>query len=140
MQGRMDRLLDDMGQPQKQLRAVHVAGTKGKGSVAAMLSSILNHSGYKTGTYSSPHISSLRERIAVGGQAIPAGEFEGLVRGGEGALAAASRREGGRLSHFEAVTALALRHFAQQQAGGCSCSLFHYWTSSLLLQLLFKLL
>jgi len=117
----MTRLLDDLGRPQERLKAVHVAGTKGKGSVAAMLSSILHHSGYVTGTYTSPHISDLRERIAVGGQPIPAGAFEGLVRGREGALLAANRREGGRLSHFEAMTALALCHFDQQQAGGLPC-------------------
>ncbi len=114
----MHRLLDDFGSPQKQLRAVHIAGTKGKGSVAAMLSSILHSSGYTTGTYTSPHISILRERIAVDGSPIPAEAFEGLVRGKEGLLQAANQRERGQLSHFEALTALALSHYAQQQAGG----------------------
>jgi folylpolyglutamate synthase/dihydropteroate synthase len=120
----MARLLDDMGRPQAKLKAIHVAGTKGKGSVAAMLSSILHSSGYKTGTYTSPHIVHLRERIAVGMEPIPEGTFEGLVRGNEAVLLEANRREQGRLSHFEALTALAICHFAQQQAGGLSYSAF----------------
>jgi len=123
----MARLLDDMGRPQAKLKAVHVAGSKGKGSVAAMLSSILHHSGYKTGTYTSPHIAHLRERIAVGGEPISEGCFEGLVRGNEALLMEANRREGGRLSYFEALTALALCHFAQQQAGGLPATVPHGW-------------
>lgn len=52
------------------LSAVHIAGTKGKGSTCAFLESILRHSGYKTGFYSSPHLVSVRERIALNGKPI----------------------------------------------------------------------
>ena len=67
---RTQELLRRMGDPQKQLRYVHIAGTNGKGSTASMTASILRKAGYKTGLYTSPHIYRFHERIQVNGQDI----------------------------------------------------------------------
>lgn len=64
---RTRELLHKMGDPQKKLRFIHVAGTNGKGSTCAMLESILRHAGYRTGLYTSPYISRFQERMQVGG-------------------------------------------------------------------------
>ncbi len=67
---RTQELLRRMGDPQKQLRYVHIAGTNGKGSTASMTASILRKAGYRTGLYTSPHIYRFHERIQVNGQDI----------------------------------------------------------------------
>ena len=68
---RMTRLLDLMGNPQKAYPIVHVTGTKGKGSVASLCSSVLKESGYKVGLYTSPHLIDYNERIQVNLVPIP---------------------------------------------------------------------
>ncbi len=70
---RMERLLDAIGRPDRQFRSVHVAGTKGKGSTAAMIASVLQKAGLRTGLFSSPHLHTFRERMQVDGQPIPEG-------------------------------------------------------------------
>ena len=60
-----------LGNPEKEIRAIHVAGTNGKGSVSNMLASILQEAGYKTGLYTSPHLKDFRERIKINGEDIP---------------------------------------------------------------------
>ena len=67
---RITELLDKMGNPQKQLKVIHVTGTNGKGSFCAMLESILRHSGYKTGLFTSPYIEHFEERMMVNGEMI----------------------------------------------------------------------
>lgn len=76
---RMNRLMEAVGNPQKQLRVVHVAGTKGKGSTAAMIEAVLRAAGYRTGFYSSPHLHDPRERIRLDGKMIPEATFTDLV-------------------------------------------------------------
>ena len=76
---RMERLLARVGSPHLQVPAVHVTGTKGKGSVAAMLSSIGQASGLKTGLYTSPHLHSFCERIQLNNQPISEDLFASLV-------------------------------------------------------------
>jgi dihydrofolate synthase/folylpolyglutamate synthase len=66
----IDSILDGLGHPQQRYRCVHVAGTNGKGSVAAMLAAILANAGYRTGLYTSPHLVRFNERIRVDGAAI----------------------------------------------------------------------
>ncbi|MCK5232921.1 MAG: bifunctional folylpolyglutamate synthase/dihydrofolate synthase, partial [Desulfobulbaceae bacterium] len=61
----MTQFLDSLGRPQKDLRFVHVAGTNGKGSVSVTLLTILDAAGYKVGLYTSPHLSSVRERFRI---------------------------------------------------------------------------
>ena len=67
---RVERLLTGLGNPQYAARTVHVAGTKGKGSTAAMIESILHRAGYRTGLFTSPHLLSFTERIRANGQPI----------------------------------------------------------------------
>ncbi len=64
---RMEKLLKHFNNPEKSFKAIHIAGSKGKGSTAMFLASALNTSGIKTGLYASPHISDYRERISLGG-------------------------------------------------------------------------
>lgn len=60
-----------LGNPEKRLRSIHIAGTNGKGSVAHLLASVMQESGYKTGLYTSPHLTDFRERIRINGKMIP---------------------------------------------------------------------
>lgn len=64
-------ILNILGNPEKRLKAVHIGGTNGKGSVAHILASVLQESGYKTALYTSPHLSDFRERILINGKKIP---------------------------------------------------------------------
>ena len=73
--GRTQELLQKMGNPQNQLQFVHIAGTNGKGSTAAMTASILRKAGYRTGLYTSPSIFRFPERMQVDGQCISAEEW-----------------------------------------------------------------
>jgi dihydrofolate synthase/folylpolyglutamate synthase len=76
---RVRELLAELGSPHARLRCLHVAGTKGKGSTAAMAESALRAAGYRTGLYTSPHLVDLRERIRVDGRPIPPDDFAALV-------------------------------------------------------------
>jgi len=116
------RLLDLVGNPQLRLPAVHVGGTNGKGSTAAMLASILRAAGYRTGLYTSPHLASFTERIRVDGA--PIGEEEVARLAAELSAACAGRffespppPPPGQLPHptfFELTTAMAFLHFVRQ--------------------------
>ena len=104
----MKRLMRALGNPEARFKSVHVAGTNGKGSVCAMLESVLRRSGIRTGLYTSPHLLDVRERIRVSGGMIgreALARWLGEVRGRAGPL------ESG-LTYFEAVTAAAFCHFA----------------------------
>src|SRR3954464_11415167 len=72
---RMRALLHRLGDPHDRLRTVHVAGSKGKGSTCAMLASVLRHAGYRTGLFTSPHLTDVRERIEVDGAIISHGDL-----------------------------------------------------------------
>jgi dihydrofolate synthase/folylpolyglutamate synthase len=116
---RMRQLLSRLGNPQHALAIVHVAGTKGKGSTAAMLAGILRAAGYRTGLFSSPHLDRVEERIAIDGAICPAAELARLVARVQGVVAAmddeptADGRGSNRPTYFEIVTALALTRFAE---------------------------
>ncbi len=75
---RVLRVLEKLGNPQDSLKCIHVAGTNGKGSVCAMLASILKESGYKVGLYTSPHIYEYTERIKINGQEISQDDFANI--------------------------------------------------------------
>lgn len=104
-------LLDRLGNPQKDLRFVHVAGTNGKGSTAAMLASILEASGYRTGLYTSPYIHRFNERMQVNGQMIGDEELAELT---EQLRPFASAMEDPP-TEFELITALAMEFFKRRQ-------------------------
>src|SRR5450759_359040 len=76
---RMDELLERLGNPHLKAHTVHIAGTKGKGSTAAMIASVLTASGYRTGLYTSPHLIDIRERMRVDGRLITKAELVRLV-------------------------------------------------------------
>src|SRR5258705_8470783 len=71
----MRALLRVLGEPQRRLRVVHVAGSKGKGSTAAMLAEVLRAAGYRTGLFTSPHLCPLEERFRVHGAPISGAEL-----------------------------------------------------------------
>ena len=106
---RVAQLLSALGEPQRAFRAVHIAGTKGKGSTAAMIESVLRTAGYRTGLYTSPHLHTFRERIRVAGQLVRRDEIVALVR----EIRPLIEQIPG-VTTFEAITALAFAHFARQ--------------------------
>ncbi|MFQ6000377.1 MAG: bifunctional folylpolyglutamate synthase/dihydrofolate synthase [Anaerolineae bacterium] len=107
---RITALLELLGQPHRRYKAVHIAGTKGKGSTAAMIECILRSAGYKTGLFTSPHLHTYRERIQTGGQLITEKQ---LVAHVERLIPLAERFSG--LTTFEITTALAFSYFAHEK-------------------------
>ncbi len=107
---RMRRLMDALGNPQEQVRMVHVAGTVGKGSTVAMIAAMLEGCGYAVGQYTSPHLVDLRERISINGQLISRPDFAELMK----QVAGAATSLGVDPTFFEIVTAIAFKHFAEQ--------------------------
>ncbi len=108
---RMERLTALLGNPQHHFQSVHIAGTKGKGSTAAMIASILRAAGYKTGLYTSPHLHTFRERIQLDGQLIGEQTVADLTARLQPLV---SQIEG--LTTFEIMTALAFLYFAEERA------------------------
>lgn len=109
---RMVRLGEALGNPHRSYRVVHVAGSKGKGSVCDMVASALGGCGLAVGLYTSPHLVSLRERIMVAGQEIGERDFAECVA--EVASAEASLDPAFRpITYFEALTAAAFVQFAR---------------------------
>lgn len=105
----MTRFLNDVGHPQRNLRCIHVAGTNGKGSVSTTLLTILARAGYKVGLYTSPHLSSVRERFRINDNYISEDDFAALATRIRDVL-------GDRqITYFEFTTALAMLWFAQEQ-------------------------
>ena len=111
---RISRLLALLGNPQERLRVVHVAGSKGKGSTAALISSILSRAGYKTGLFTSPHLITPRERCRIDGELISESDVALCIKKMRTAIDEVSRLEFGRVSFFEIYTALAFCYFADK--------------------------
>ena len=107
-----ERILDAIGNPHKEIQAIHVGGTNGKGSTAAMISSILQREGYRVGLYTSPHLIRFTERIKVNGKEI---EEEEVV-----ALTGWMRKEietagiTAPFTFFDFTTAMALHYFKEK--------------------------
>ncbi len=108
---RVRRLLAALGNPQERFSSVHVAGTKGKGSVTAMIASALRCAGYRTADYTSPHLVHFTERIQVNGEQIPQARLVELVERIKPSVA-----EIPKLTTYELTTALAFLYFAEAQA------------------------
>jgi len=106
----MRALLGELGHPERRLRALHIGGTNGKGSTAAMAAAILQASGLRVGLYTSPHLVEFRERIRVNGDMIAEEQMADLTAR---LRAAASRTLDP--TFFEMTTAMALLHFAESQ-------------------------
>ena len=105
---RISALCTALGNPQKSLKFIHVAGTNGKGSFCAMLSRILTEAGYTTGLYTSPYIKTFNERMSINGENISDDE---LVRLTERIRPIADAMED-KPTEFELITALAFDYFA----------------------------
>jgi dihydrofolate synthase/folylpolyglutamate synthase len=108
---RMRQLLKLLGNPQEGLKCVHVAGTKGKGSTCAMVASMLQGCGYTVGSFSSPHLIDLRERIVINGDMIAYNECADIFRE---IAKVEDKLKGGPPTFFEIMTAAALKYFADQ--------------------------
>ena len=133
---RMHELLGRLGNPHASLKVVHIAGTKGKGSTAAMIAAMLTAAGYRTGLYTSPHLDRVEERLMIGGRACSPERFvelvnrvrpavESLEAGGASRPALAGGDSGTRTkepqgglvgpTYFEITTAMAFQHFADER-------------------------
>src|SRR6476659_8445898 len=110
---RMRALLRRLGDPHRRLRCVHVAGTKGKGSTSAIIASILRSAGYRTGLFTSPHLSDVSERVQVDGLPIGRDEIAVLMSEVADAVAQmdAESDPDGSPTFFEVITALGFLHF-----------------------------
>lgn len=133
---RMRLLCRYLGDPQRKLKFIHIAGTNGKGSVTTMLSSVLSRAGYRTGRYISPYVIEFRERISIGGEMIPhddladcVAEVAAAVRHMQADIAAARNGEptatpippamlsgeiGDMPVQFELITAAAFLYFKRE--------------------------
>jgi dihydrofolate synthase/folylpolyglutamate synthase len=122
---RIEKFLDLAGHPARNLKIVHVAGTKGKGSTCAFLAGILRESGYKVGLYTSPHLHRVNERIRIltPENARSKDDFSGAISDEDlgdvlnylRPFAAVIKNEGNILTYFEVLTVAALCYFAKSQ-------------------------
>jgi dihydrofolate synthase/folylpolyglutamate synthase len=111
---RMRSLLAQIGDPHRRLRIVHVAGSKGKGSTAAMLASVLSASGYRTGLFTSPHLCGVEERFQIDGRPIPSSELNDLLSE-VGACVQNSMQAGLSVpTFFEVATAVGFVYFLRR--------------------------
>jgi dihydrofolate synthase/folylpolyglutamate synthase len=119
----MRALLAKLGNPHERLRIIHIAGSKGKGSTAAMLAAILREAGYRVGLFTSPHLCRVEERIQVDGEPIPPHELARLLAEikravndlGENPQPWWGRPSGFSPTFFEIATALGFLYFSQRQ-------------------------
>jgi len=103
------RLMAHVGNPHEHLRAIHVAGTNGKGSTSHLIAAVLQAAGYKVGLFTSPHLISLTERIRINGQPIPEAEVADFIEQNKAFL------DETQPSFFETMTALAFAYFVKEQ-------------------------
>lgn len=113
---RIEALLSLLGNPHRQLKYIHIGGTNGKGSTAAMIAAVLQASGYRTALYTSPYILAFNNRMSIDGCDIDSAELVRLVERIR-PLVERIDQEGhlGPLTEFEVVTALAFTHFARRR-------------------------
>ena len=107
--GNITELCKRLGEPQTKYKTIHVAGTNGKGSTSHMLATVLQQCGYKTGLYTSPHLKDFRERVRVNGTMI---SHQGVI---DFVLLCSEMFDDIEPSFFEMSTALAFKHFADEQ-------------------------
>lgn len=109
---RMELLLEKLGHPHRRLRFIHVAGTNGKGSVCAMLASVLRESGYDVGLFTSPYLTSFADRIDYNGGAMPDEAIVALANRLKPLSDELGATEWGPLTAFELTTAMAILYYA----------------------------
>jgi dihydrofolate synthase/folylpolyglutamate synthase len=116
--GRLDRMrafLSLLGNPERDLRTIHVGGTAGKGSTATMCAAILGAAGHKVGLHTKPHLHTVTERARIGDNPISEERFADELSDMLGAIDAMAATEWGRPSYFELLVALSFRYFAQER-------------------------
>jgi dihydrofolate synthase/folylpolyglutamate synthase len=101
-------ILDALGNPEQNIKAIHIAGTNGKGSVSHVIASILQEAGYKIGLYTSPHLKDFRERIKINGQLIPEEKVVDFVVNNKETFASI------KSSFFEMTVGMAFDYFASE--------------------------
>ncbi len=106
----ISRLMRGLGNPQDSFSSIHVAGTNGKGSIAAFLSSVLSHGGYRVGLYTSPHLVRFNERIQINGRPISDKDVAQVAEAVQRVYT-----QGEPPTFFECATAMALYHFASER-------------------------
>jgi dihydrofolate synthase/folylpolyglutamate synthase len=112
---RVEELLSRLGNPYLKARSVHIAGTNGKGSTAAMIASALTCAGYDAGLYTSPHLSTIRERFRVNGRLITEAAFTDIVARLKPEVGIVNQKATyGELTTFELLTALAFAYFSMK--------------------------
>lgn len=104
---RIKSVLEKLSNPQEKFPAIHIAGTNGKGSTAAMISEVFRTAGYKTAFFTSPYIIDFRERIQINGEYIGQNDLS--------RLALSVKETGVALTEFEFITAIAYLYFAEQK-------------------------
>lgn len=107
---RMRKLLKRLGDPHLQVRAVHVAGTVGKGSTVSMLANMIQGCGFTVGTFTSPHLVEVTERICLNGKSIDETAFTKLMR----EVIKEADKTDKNITYFELLTAAAMKHFADE--------------------------
>lgn len=113
---RMEKLLQPLGNPHLGTKTVHIAGTKGKGSTAAMISQALIAAGYKIGLFTSPHLHTLRERIRINGTMMPEADFAAIVTKLKPIVEKINNESiYGELTTFEILTAVVFAYFKNNQ-------------------------
>ena len=108
---RIRTLCEQLGNPQNELKFIHVAGTNGKGSVSAMLESVLRRAGYKTGLYTSPYIKCFNERMRVNGESIANDELAELTE----LIRPIAEAMEEKPTEFELITAVAFEYFRRHR-------------------------
>jgi dihydrofolate synthase / folylpolyglutamate synthase len=111
---RMHRLMTVMGLPQRRFASIHVVGTNGKSSTVRFCAAILERHGLRTGSYTSPHLASFRERIEVGEEPVSESDFAAAVERAAQAAELVNRTEDDPVTQFEALTAAAYHELARR--------------------------
>ncbi len=111
---RMERLLKGLGNPHKKIITAHIAGTKGKGSTATMLARMIEANGYSVGLYTSPHVTSLHERIVVNDKMISRRDMLSLINRVYAIIEKMSKKDDAP-TFFEIMTAMAFMHFVDKK-------------------------
>jgi dihydrofolate synthase/folylpolyglutamate synthase len=112
---RVQALLDRLGNPERSVPTIHVAGTKGKGSTVTLVASMLTAAGFRTGRYTSPHLEHLEERFAIDHRACSPTELVELVERVRPAAERLAQSAHGPPTFFELTTAMAFVHFARHR-------------------------
>jgi len=111
---RMEWMMEKLGHPERRVRAIHVAGTNGKGSTVSYLRHILQAAGYSVGTFTSPYVEKFNERISVNGRPIRDKEIVELVRAVQPLAEELETTELGAPTEFEVITAMMFYYFGKK--------------------------